>query len=240
MKISDLNREHDPEKSTCDISLNQFAAFSKATAAGKKRIVNQQQQPDPFLIPWYQLAKSRIHSSILAGLDLSIIEDAITELKKRQPEKKRQRIDRQVSLEALEMVKAIKLPPRLFPMEKAALLKNERTFKYGSIAIKISPELVFRVKLNGRQVLGAMKIHISKSQPFDFQQSTYIASLLYMHLDRNVKKEGELVLPEMCLSLDVFGRILLPAPPERIIPKGKIGEICKEIRQLHDSINNAA
>jgi hypothetical protein len=95
------------------ISINQLADFSSATNAKKRSIIRQQKEPNKFLVAWYQLPKSRIKKSIENNCDLDPILKGIEELKLRKPEKPRQVLDRQVSIEALSRFINLKLPSML-------------------------------------------------------------------------------------------------------------------------------
>lgn len=43
---------------SCRMSINQVADFIRATEKGRMRLIRQQQEPDKFRIPWYQLPKA--------------------------------------------------------------------------------------------------------------------------------------------------------------------------------------
>lgn len=49
---------------TYQISLNPFAEYLEATESRRRKILEEQLEPDPVRIPYYQLAKARIKKSI--------------------------------------------------------------------------------------------------------------------------------------------------------------------------------
>ncbi len=220
-------------KSDYVLSINQLAAFSKATEAGKRRIIKQQKQPNKFLVAWYQLPKARIKKTIANNCDLDPIFKGIEELRLRKPEKPRQILDRQVSIEALKRFVNIKLPKLLEDMPHDIIKKvPSKSIIIGGVEIIISPDVIYKLKLNDKVYIGAVKVHISKNNIFDNQQSRYISSLLYKYLKEVVALEGEEVLEELCLSIDVFGEKAIPTPYN--LPKvlTDIEGICEEVKSI--------
>lgn len=215
------------------ISVNQLADFSRATEAGKKRIIKQQKEPNKFKISWYQLSKSRIKKSIENNCDLEPILTGIEELQFRTPNKPRQVLDRIVSIEALNRYISIKLPDLLrnVPYEIIRKVESKSLILYG-VEIIISPDVIFRIKVNGKIYLGAVKVHISKGNIFDNMQSRYITSLIYKYLKDVIAVNGEEVMPELCLSIDVFGENVISVPNRFQKAITDIEVICKEVKTL--------
>ncbi|WP_298550167.1 hypothetical protein [uncultured Algibacter sp.] len=220
-------------KSNYVISINQLAAFSKATEAGKRRIIKQQKQPNKFMVAWYQLPKARIRKAIANNCDLEPILSGIEELKLRKPEKPRQVLDREVSLEALKRFVKIKLPHLLKDVPHEVIKKVEtKSIIINGVEIIISPDVIYKLKLDGKTYVGAVKVHISKSNVFDNKQSRYISSLVYRYLKEVVIGEGEEVIEELCLSIDVFGEKVIQTPNN--LPKAMtdIEILCEEVKSI--------
>jgi hypothetical protein len=213
------------------ISINQLADFSKATEAHKRRIIKQQKQPNKFLVSWYQLPKARIKKAIANNCDLEPIFKGIEELKLRKPEKPRQILDRQVSLEALKRFVNIKLPKLLEEVPHDIIKKvPSKSIIVSGVEIIISPDVIYKLKLNGKIYVGGVKVHISKNNIFDNQQSRYISSLIYKYLKDVVVEEGEEVLEELCLSIDVFGEKAISTPKNLPQAINEIKSICEEVK----------
>jgi len=215
------------------ISINQLADFSIATDKGKRRIIRQQKNPNKFLVSWYQLSKSRIRKTLENNCDLTPVFDGIEELVNRKPTKPRQILDRQVSIQALKRFVNIKLPKLLKNIPYQVIKKVEtKSIIYKGVEIIISPEVIFKLKIDGKEYLGAVKIHISKNNVFDNNQSRYISSLLYKYLDEVVAKNGEKVMPELCLSIDVFGEKIISVPKNVEKKLEDIEVLCEEVKSL--------
>jgi len=214
------------------ISINQFAEFSSSTDASKKRIIKQQKNPNKLLIPWYQKAKGAIKKFFSNVKDYAPIDDAIKTLQGKMTFNNRQRIDRVVSIEALELIKKIKLPKKLLLMDYELISADSKEININDVDIKVAPEIIIKAKLKNEVVYGAIKIHISKGKPFNHIQAIYVSTLIYYFLMRKVCKRNERVLPELCLCLDVFSERLVPAPDNLSTGIVTIRKICDEIKDV--------
>ncbi|WP_248724400.1 hypothetical protein [Seonamhaeicola sp. ML3] len=215
------------------ISINQFADFSKASDSKKRTIIKQQKNPNKFLVSWYQLSKSRIKKSIENNGDLDPIIKGIEELKGRIPKKPRQVLDRIVSIEALQRYIHIKLPDMLKTIPYETIKKVESKSVYiNGVEIIVSPDVIIRIKVNGKTYLGAVKIHVSKSNIFDNIQSRYISVLIKKYLEEVVAKDGDKVLDDLCLSIDIFGERIISAPNNISKAITEINVICNEVKSF--------
>ena len=157
----------------------------------------------------------------------------IEELKLKKPTKQRQILDRIVSLEALKRFVKIKLPSLLKSAPHEIINRvDSKSIVINGVEIIISPDVIFRLKLNGMTYLGAVKVHISKNNVFDNEQTRYISSLIYKYIKEVVAKDGEEVLKELCLSIDVFGEKVISVPKN--LPKAitEIEVICEEVKSI--------
>lgn len=214
------------------ISLNQLAEFSGATEKRKQRIVKQQVNPNPFLIPWYQLTKAKIKKSIELKGNLEPIYQGIETLLGRKPENKRQLIDRRVSIEALERFIKMKLPEVLYEMNYSLVKPKINSVKISDVNVIVAPEITIKGELNGETIIGGIKLHVSKNKPFDYTKSLYVATTIYKYLKENVAKEDEVVHPGLCFSLDIFGNRIVPAPDEPESVLTELEKYCEEIKKI--------
>lgn len=212
------------------ISINQLADFLTGTEAKRKRIIEQQKNPDQLRMAWYQLAKSRVRKVFQNNGDLQAVIDGISILKARKPEKKRQQNDKEVSIEALQRFVKMQIPSYLknIKYEVVKPPKIKSIFVLG-VEIIVSPDVIIKFDLDGKTYLGAIKIHISKSNAFDKQQQKVIAAALYKYLKTNVAKQNEVVLNDFCISLDIFGGGYAALPTNKQISLETLNDSCKEV-----------
>lgn len=221
----------------CIISINQYADFIKASDAKRLRIIRQQKKPNVFRIAYYQLAKARIRKTLKDNGSLIHINDALTKLSERVPKSKRQLSDKSVSIEALEKFLILKIP-KILKNEQIEFL-NPKIFKnaidvYG-VSIIVSPEIIFKITIDNKEVLGGIKLHVSKSNSFDSEQQQIIASGICNYLEKNVANEDQIVLPEFCISLDIFGNGFISNSSAKKNLINSYKKECKEIIKIWDA-----
>lgn len=219
------------------LSINQLAEFSKATIKGKQNIVKQQISPNRFLIQWYQLARARIKKSISNGWDLQPIYSGLQKLKSRISFKNpRQENDQKVSIKALENFLQISKPRELQSMTYEQVVPESKILVLGNLQILVAPDVIFRTQIDGKNYLGAFKIHICMTKPFDLSQSRLVAAVLWKYLEREVAREGEVALPNLSFCYDVFSNRIVYAQEDSNSLFYNIDLWGHEVNQIWDSL----
>jgi len=212
------------------LSVNQIADFLKSTDSKKIRIIKQQKYPNIIRVGWYQMPRARFKKVIELNGDLKPLEDAANLLNSRILEKPRQVLNRTVSLEAMQRFSKIKLPYLLkFPIEIIKKVES-KTIEINGVQILVSPDVVFKINIDGEHYYGAVKIHISKNNIFDYKQSSCISSILFQYLKENFETENCRVNPELCLAIDVFGEKITSSPVDINDSMAQISLICEEVK----------
>ncbi len=215
------------------ISINQLANFSTSSEYKKKAIVKQQKTPPKVLVARYGLAKARIRKAIANYGNIQPILDGIQVLKNRTPEKPFDINNKIVSIEAMERFIKMKLPDFLKENVYEVLKKPKvNSFYVSDVEIIVSADLIIKVFIDGQAFLGGVKIHISKGDPFDNERSKYVSTCLYQYLDLTFENSDVLVLPELCLSIDVFADTITSTPKniEKILEDIEV--MCIEIKKI--------
>lgn len=213
------------------ITLNQFAEYSAArTDKAKNRIIKQQENPDKLRIIWYQLAKGAIKKHLRNVKDKTPLYRAIEKLLARETKDKHKLNDKKVSIEALERMVELNIA-RYFKDYKYEVIKtNPQPVNIDGVSIRISPEVIVKIIIDGKTVFGGVKIHISKRKPFAYRQCQYSSVLLSKCITDNFAKDGETVLPELCLTVDVFSNRVVPAKVDFSLEISHIQFICNDIK----------
>jgi hypothetical protein len=214
------------------ISLNQFAEFSKGSIATKKRIIKQQQAPNKFLIQWYQTARSAIKKYLKDINNLTPIDKAIDQLLDKTVQSKRQQSDKTVSIEALQQLKTIAFPSIMKSVDFEIIKIDSKLVQLNGVNIIIAPDVIFKGYFYGQIIYGAVKIHICKYKPFDFGQTQYVSNLIYKYLNKQVPKSQGIVLPELCLCIDIFGGRVTSADAKSQKISTEIKMLCEELKML--------
>jgi hypothetical protein len=186
------------------------------------------------LIPWYQKAKAAIKIYFKNLRDYSPIYKAIDAIEKEAtPMKNWSKTNQKVSKEALKKMMLIRLPRLLTNIKYEIVTSSARSILIGGVDIKAAPEIIIKAQINDEIVYGAVKIHISKSDPFNSQQAELVSTVLYQFLKSKVAQRNEIVLPELCLCLDVFaGRIVGADKAHFPSILNQVKSICQEINTL--------
>lgn len=218
------------------ISINPLAEFAFASEAKRKTIIRNQKEPSIFKIPWYQLAKARMRLAIAKKGDLQPILDGIDELKNRRLTKVRQINDRKVSVEALERFLEMKLPSVLKDIDYEVIKKpkksDARPLLVKGVEVIVSPDVIIKTTINGQSYLGAVKIHVAKTNTFESKQLKHIASATYMYLDHVIANDDTLVHPDLCLAYDIFGNRIVSAPQNISVGIREVEMLCQEVKEV--------
>ncbi len=215
------------------LSLNQFAEFSISTDTRKKRIIEQQIKPKTFLVSWYQLAKGGMKKYFKNVNDIKPLLSTIDLVLKRPDQgKKRRQIDKQVSVEALKRLTEMKIPEILKSTKYEIINPKEKTIDLYGVNIIVAPEIIIKAEIQNRIVYGAIKFHINKTKPFTNEQASLATCIIYEYLTTQIAGKGEVIIPELCFSLDVFGKGLIHAPLNRKSQLKSIQLICNEVITL--------
>lgn len=195
-------------------------------------IIRQQKSPNPFKIRWYQLTRSRVKKSLAQNGDLSPVFEGLNVLEGKVTNTKRQQNEKTVSMEALKKFIELKLPAILKRIEYTVVKSPVNSVSIDEVEIIVAPDLIIKGEIGSKIAYGAIKIHISKNEPFDLQQLQMSSSIICKFLNKKVKCKDEVVIPELCFSLDIFGERMVSA---KSLPSGiesEIQEICAEIKRL--------
>ncbi len=217
-----------------EISVNQLADFSKATSKGKERIVQQQKYPNKVKVFWYQKAKARIKKSLAEGGDLTPIYQGIEEIIQKKPENGRQQSDKIVSIEALERYLKMGIPKVLKDINYEVVKPKENWFLIDDVKLIVAPDVVFTGKMDGMQVVGAIKIHIAKTKPFEVDQASIVATSIKKFLEQTEEFKEHKIHPGLCISIDIFGERVITAKEFEDQSEINIKNLCQEIKDLWD------
>ncbi|MBE5320945.1 hypothetical protein IM793_17400 [Pedobacter sp. MR2016-19] len=220
------------------ISLNQLVEASVSTSNAKTRIVKQQLVVNRILIMWYRLAKKKLKEYFIDVRNIKVLNDALAEIKKLPEEKKNAARDKQVSLEAIQKVINMKFDKILIYGYEILKIKDT-SLELDDIRVTINPDLIFRYIEDGVVKIGALKYHVSKTKPFDLQQSRLIANLIKQLLEEKVANKDEVVDEKLCWSYDVFAERLLHADKDANISNSEIKNLCIELKTIFKSLNNS-
>lgn len=215
-----------------EISVNPLAEYVTATIGRKRTIIKQQKNPPAFIIVRYATAKARMKRFFKNGFSNNEIINGIQFLQGKITLTDFQKNDRQNSIEALRMFLQLQFPDDFKNLKCSFLSIKKKDFLMEEVRVKVAPDVVLKGEKNGIPFIGGIKFHISKGQTFDKDSSLCAATAVKLFLINEVANNGEVVDPNYCLSIDVFGDRITKAPKNHIEVEKKLMDACNEIKSL--------
>ncbi len=137
-------------------------------------------------------------------MDHDLTEKTLKNVRSLKPIKDWYKIDQKVNIDVLERFKEMSFPKAIIGKKLEKTTSRIKSMPFYGIYIKIVPSLIFRVKIGNEIHIGACMIHSSKQHPFSVIESKIVATLLSQFCSACVKKENEIVNPELCLCIDTY------------------------------------
>lgn len=215
-----------------EISVNPLAEYVTATTGRKRTIIKQQKNPPAFIIVRYATAKSNMKKFIKKGFSEDEIINGIQFLQGKITLTDFQSNDRMNSIEALRTFLKLQFPNSFRNLKCSFLVIKKKDMLIEEVKVRVAPDIVLMGEKNGVPFYGGIKFHISKGQTFDNYASLCAATAVKLFLTNEVAKNGEVVDPNYCLSIDVFGERITPAPKNHSEIEKKLMDACNEIKSL--------
>ncbi|MCI2229332.1 hypothetical protein MC378_09160 [Polaribacter sp. MSW13] len=215
------------------ISINPLVDFSKGTDAKKRRIIKDSKEPPILKVGWYQTPRACIKRSLSENGNEEPIIKGLEKLKNKIVSKPQQITNKTSSLLAMRKFLDIDIPEILKNHDLTIIKKRviKSTFIDG-VEILVSPDIVFTINYKGEKYIGGVKIHLSKGNIFEIQDSKMVATILYKHISEIASNYNAIPLNDICFSLDVFdGRIVSASKnSEKILMQ--VAKVCSEIKRF--------
>ncbi|WP_370206358.1 hypothetical protein [Pararhodobacter marinus] len=196
------------------ISVNKLAESIVSKAARKRKILMDRKYPDPdFSMGAYHRESSEAIQLYIGGgaVDTAPLDRAHGILNQQTPTKigTMRRISSNIgSIERFyEMLDDIDLKgaePELGP-------SNSPKLKIHNVEVSVRPEIILRgIGPKGAHCVGAIKLHMSKSDNFNEEAAGYASALLQEYTRQFLVQDGEIVQPLYCQVIDVGNRKVFP------------------------------
>lgn len=176
-------------------------------------------------------ARAQIRATILNGLNHSLTEKKIKEVRSLTPDEddKWHKIDQKVNIAILERFKEMSFPKVIIGKKLEKIHTEYTTMPFYGVNIKIVPTLIFRININGKKHIGACMVHSSQKSPFTVTQSKIVATLLYQFLSYCIAQEDEYVNPELCFCIDPYAGTTINSNSHFSVDMKNIKKICSEL-----------
>lgn len=101
------------------------------------------------------------------------------------------------------------------------------------VSVSVRPDLILKHKTSGK--IGAIKLHLPKTNPLNAESLEYVATMLkyyFIHLGYKDKEISE----DACIAIDVPTQLLSHAPKAYKMSVNRISAACEEISLRWDSL----
>jgi hypothetical protein len=216
------------------ISVNKLGQYIKSTPHRRHEIVKHQKYPMPFITARYDEARKVIIDYFLNGKGCkAVISSKIKDLIVSNYSSNHKRHNNELSIQALEIFDPSKGPN----LKKFNLVKFNSYFGKLSIEgvdVSIQPDIIINGMMHGKEFVGAIKLHFSKTNPLDPDAGKYVATMVHKFLE--MKYPDTKVNCSFCISMDIFTGHYFVAPRSFKMLRKDITAACKEIKLLWESL----
>jgi len=225
------------ERSEPRISLNklgEYAAESKASR--RRRIIRDQKRPKDFIVPYYDPAREALVNFIAEGeQDTTILKAALAELEVRRTDSQWKEQRASSCADALTAF-ATQFSQILEQggLTARAVAKNTSSYlRVNGVRVSVRPDLLVSGKDGkGKQIAGAIKLHLSKGRPLNRGSGCYVATFLHKFVEEQVASENQHTSRKRCFVLDVFEGRRFSAPRSHIQRRKDLAHACNEISAI--------
>ena len=109
------------------------------------------------------------------------------------------------------------------------------------VGVDVQPELILHGEnRSGKPIVGAIKLHLSKTQPLEQETGENIASLVAAHLEQHIARPGEVVSLRHCYVWDIFTQQIVTGPRDARTRVAMMEACCEEIAYRWRAAGQAA
>jgi hypothetical protein len=216
------------------ISVNKLGEYLVATAARRRQIILDQKYPPDLQVLRYGAAQRAVVDHLIHGQDDSgILARHLHRLAEWEPgpddsdyDVQRNRNCREAIESFMSMLAEL---PALEGFAVTAGSPDSQRLSSAGVSISVRPELIVQgVNRNGDPVIGAIKIHVSKSFPHDERSGDYVGTMLHQFGEQYLSEQG-LTVHRHFYVIDVFGQRVFTAPRAFARRRADVDAACEEI-----------
>jgi len=216
------------------ISANKLGEYINSSPSRRKTIVKDQKYPKGYIVTRYNGAKKGIIDYFVNGKgDRRIIEEQVKGLILKSYNTDFRRKDNELSIQALQIFASNNIPS----VEKhrtSRFEKNLNNLTIEGVNVSVQPDILIQGEISGKEFIGAIKIHISKTFSLSEMSGKYVSVLVHRFLESEYPNKN--IRPEFCISLDIFTGKFFTAPRAFKSLRKDIEAACNEIRLLWNDL----
>lgn len=217
------------------ISLNKLGEYLQANPQRRKKIVSDAKNPKAFIVTRYGDAREAIKNYFTSGFNEEVLNASIEAHETKDTASVFQEQDQALSIELLEVMLDLDLPD-LSDFSVNTYEGANPKLDISGVDVSVNPDLIIRGDYRGQKVVGAIKLHISKSNQLDEEGAKNVATMLKEFVENHIAKDDEKVHLPLCISVDTFGKSVGTAPKSFKRRMTHISSACEEIALWWDTV----
>ncbi len=229
-KLADINSSS--RQSPPKLSVNKLAEYIYASPLRRKRILEQSKHPKNYITTLYSEVREIMKTYILKGRDITFLEESIEAINNK-PVKDHQKKDKENELMALTALKNMDLS-FLNECEFAKPKGITPSMSINGVIISVNPDLLVYKK--NKSQIGALKLHIIKTNNLSKEAQKSVSVLLNEILLSSMPDSTSSIKPSLCLSVDLFKNSVECCPKSYKTRLENIEAACEEIAAVWDKI----
>ena len=219
------------------ISVNKLAEYIGAKGRRQREILRDQKYPD-FKGMYYREATEAVSQCLASNLEDTAIISKTIKILNQAPAEKAGTIRRiNSNIDALESFEAMLDAIDLKGASPELGEHRPEKLKIHGVEVSVRPEIVLRGKgKGGSNLVGALKVHFSKTYPLDAVGAGYISAVLQRYSEQYLAGDDDVPGAAYCFVIDVGSKAVYP-PAKSIAARLKdIDGECQNIAALWASI----
>ena len=213
------------------ISVNKLAEYLIANPARRRKILQDQKEPNAFKVTRYSKARKAIINYFLNGKgDKNVIKEYLNELIRYEFESSFLEQDRKLTIEALEVFYGSNLELDLRKYSIVPVSFKSSRINISGIDISVMPDVIIHGTEKGKEFIGAIKLNLVKSHPLDYETGSYVSTILHNYLQQEYPNKK--VNLKFCVCYDVFTNTIYYAPRSYKQRRKHIKAACEEIKLI--------
>lgn len=195
-----------------------------ATAARRRRIIEDQIAPKDFIAARYSDARESIVNCISGKISEDELAQIAENLRNKEYDSKFTSQDKNLSADAIDgFLEISDQIPDYYTFEKVPA--NEKsTLEISGVDVSIRPDVL--IKNDNNEVVGALKLHFPKSNPLTPVSGEYVATVLKTFVQEVTSTPVD---HKLCIVVDVPSSNVFPAPKAGKKRMIDIEAACEEI-----------
>lgn len=208
------------------ISVNKLGEYITSSPTRRKSIVQNQKNPSNFIVARYTETREAYVNYIISKLDKSVMDNAKETLVAKQTSSDFQANDKATSIEALACFESISFPD--LSNFEVSRFDGSAKIDISGVDVSINPDLIFRGVYRGKNIIGAIKLHIIKTAPLNEEARKTVATILHQFVEDILKTDDETAPVEFTFSIDIFAHKCEKAPKSYKKRRTDVQAACEE------------